>query len=171
MLTNNMSTNAHEREPARLAHLHDVRSQFTAADGRPDVRGWDVKTSNGHKIGTVVDLLVDVAAQRARYLEVEISKGALGTSEDRVHLFPIGTARLNDDSDEVYLPLSVEDIRALPVYDRKIIHRDDERLLRNRFSAAGATAARPATHETNDEFYGGDLYDHDRFWGTRGFAR
>ena len=171
MLSN---TSAHEtgnREPARLAHLHDVRSQFTAADGRPDVRGWTVKTSNGHKIGTVIDLLVDVQAQRVRYLEVDVSREALGTSDDRAHLFPIGTARLNDDSDEIYLPVSVEDIRALPVYDRKIIHRDDERLLRNRFSAAGATAARPVTHETNEEFYGGDLYDHERFWGTRGFAR
>lgn len=167
MLSNDMLANAHDRESPPLAHLHDVRSQFTAADGRPDVRGWDVKTSNGHKIGTVVDLLVDVVAQRARYLEVKISKSALGTSEDRVHLFPIGTARLNDDSDDVYLPVSVEDIRALPVYDRKIVHRHDERLLRNRFSAAGATAVRSPTHEANEEFYGGDLYDHDRFWGAR----
>lgn len=67
--------------------------------------------------------------------------------------------------------MSVEDIRALPVYDRNIVHRDDERLLRNRFSAAGATAARTASHEKNDQFHGGDLYDHERFWGTRGFAR
>lgn len=158
---------ADKNEPPRLAHLHEVRSQFKPADGRPDVRGWDVKTSNGHKIGTVVDLLVDVPAQRVRYLEVELSKAALGTSDDRCHLFPIGIARLNDDSDEVYLPVSVEDIRALPVYDRNIVHRRDEQLLRNRFAAEGATATRQAPGDTNDAFYGGDLYDHERFWGAR----
>jgi len=158
---------ADDHEPARLAHLQDVRSQFRAADGRPDVRGWDVKTSNGHTIGTVVDLLVDVQAQRVRYLEVNVSKGALGTSDDRCHLFPIGMASLNDDSDVVYLSASVEDIRELPVYDRNIVHRHDERLLRNRFSAEGATATRSAPRETTDDFYAGDLYDHERFWGAR----
>ncbi|MDQ6635934.1 MAG: PRC-barrel domain-containing protein [Gemmatimonadota bacterium] len=154
-------------EPARLAHLHDVRGQFKPADGQPDVRGWEVKTANGHKLGTVVDLLVDVQAQRARYLEVEISKEALGTSDNRCHLFPIGMARLNDDTDDVYLPVSVAEIRALPVYDRNIVHRHDERLLRNRFAAEGATATRQAPQETHDEFYGGDLYDHERFWRGR----
>jgi|GEM_PF-6521887 len=46
MQSNNIGTKAHEtrstgrgHEPARLAHLHDVRSEFTAANGRPDVRG------------------------------------------------------------------------------------------------------------------------------------
>lgn len=156
-----------DHESARLEHLHDVRGQFKAADGKADVRGWDVKTSNGHKIGTVLDLLVDVQAQRVRYLEVEIFKGALGTSDDRCHLFPIGMAKLNYDSEAVYLPVSAEDIRSLPVYDRSIVHRHDERLLRNRFSAEGSTATRHAPHETNDEFYGGDLYDHERFWGAK----
>ncbi|MDQ6817785.1 MAG: PRC-barrel domain-containing protein [Actinomycetota bacterium] len=169
--TRHKANAAETHEPARLAHLHDVRSQFKAADGKPDVRGWDVNTANGHKIGTVVDLLVDVQAQRVRYLEVELSKGALGTSDDRCHLFPIGMARLNDDSDDVYLPVSVADILALPVYDRNVVHRHDERLLRNRFSAEGATATGHAPQEASDEFYGGDLYDHERFWGASGSQR
>ncbi len=162
----NANNDAPQR-PSRLARLSDVHAEFTAADGRPDVRGWHVKTSDGHKIGTVEDLLVDVAAQRVLYLEVKVSKGALGTSDDRSHLFPIGMARLNDDSDEVYLSASREDIRAMPVYDHNIVNRTDERLLRNRFSPAGATGTRSATPEANEEYYTGDLFNHEHFYGTR----
>lgn len=97
---------------------------------------------------------------------MKVSKSALGTSDDRSHLFPIGMARLNDDSDEIYLSASMEDIRALPVYDHNIVNRTDERLLRNRFSPAGATGTRSAP-EADEEYYGGDLFDHERFFGTR----
>jgi hypothetical protein len=103
----------------------------------------------------------------AREDQQRVSKSARGTSDDRSHLFPIGMARLNDDSDEVYLSASMKDIRALPVYGHNIVKRTDERLLRNRFSAAGATGTRSAAPEASEEYYNGDLFDHERFFGTR----
>lgn len=151
----------------RLVHLADVSDDFKVADGYPDVRGWDVKTSDGQKIGEVDDLLVDTAAKRVRYLEVKVSKKALGTSDDRWHLFPIGAASLDDDSDEVRLRATTEDLRNLPVHDRDLSNRKDEELLRNRFSTIGSTAPRADAPTRDDEFYRGELYDERRFLGNR----
>lgn len=152
----------------RLVHLEDVSDDFKVADGYPDVRGWDVKTRDGTKIGEVDDLLVDTTANRVRYLEVKVSKQALDAKDDRWHLFPIGAASLDDNNDEVLLQATAEDIKQLPVHDRDLSNRHDEELLRNRFSPSSSTAQRADAKENDDDFYRGELYDEKRFLGRRG---
>ncbi len=51
-----------------LRELHGYR----VVAGDPDVRGWGVLGADGRRIGEVEDLLVDTAALRVRYLEVEL---------------------------------------------------------------------------------------------------
>lgn len=66
-----------------LARLRDLRD-FKVAEGDPDVRGWPVHASDGHRIGQVHDLLVDTAAMKVRYLDVEIDLDLiLGPPESR----------------------------------------------------------------------------------------
>lgn len=78
-----------------LSSLSDLRD-FKVADGDPDVRGWDVFTGEGRRIGEVHDLLVDTAATKVRYLDLHLDRELLsGRAEGtgptaREHLFEPG---------------------------------------------------------------------------------
>ena len=39
---------------ARLVHLDEVKGEFKVAEHDPDIRGWDVRSSDGRTIGTGV---------------------------------------------------------------------------------------------------------------------
>jgi hypothetical protein len=167
----------------RLVHLDDM-ADLQVADGDPDIRGWDVRTADGEKIGTVKDLIVDTGLMKVRYIEASINKDVLNASDDRHVLIPIGSARLDDDEDDVYLSSSIVDPRTLPPYDRKALSREYEVALRERFPGttgafgdAGTNRAstdRQATapladqrQRDDDDFYRDDLYDDARFFGQR----
>jgi hypothetical protein len=173
----------------RLVHLDDM-SDLQVADGDPDIRGWDVRTADGEKIGTVKDLVVDTSLMKVRYIEAKIDHEALNTTDDRHVLIPIGSARLDDDEDDVYLSSAIVDPRTLPPYDRQTLSREYERSLRERFptpdsapgtigtahpSGRGTEAASPYADTAmsagraadEDEFYRGELYDDQHFFGTR----
>ena len=76
---------------------------FKVADGAPDVRGWDVVSDGGQKLGEVKELLVSPEERRVRYLSVALE----GRSDENQTLVPIGSARLDDDNDRVIVPASV----------------------------------------------------------------
>lgn len=162
----------------RLVHLDDV-SELQVADGDPDIRGWDVRTADGEKIGKVKDLIVDTGLMKVRYIEASIDKEVLNASDDRHVLIPIGSARLDDDEDDVYLSSSIVDPRTLPPYDRNSLSREYEVSLRERFprvggmtgaTSAGSTSQEPQLADRSrgeDDFYRDDLYDDQRFFGQR----
>ena len=83
-----------------LRRLSDA--DYEVAPGEFDVRGWDVVATNDEKIGTVVDLIIDPAAGKVRYLEVDVDRTAVGLDRDRHVLIPIGNARL-DTRDKLVL--------------------------------------------------------------------
>lgn len=70
---------AENREGKRLQYLHDL-SDYKIADDDPDVRGWALIDANNERIGTVDDLLVDINAEKVRYLDVDLDESML--SED-----------------------------------------------------------------------------------------
>lgn len=163
------------RRPAAaggLARLDDL-DDYKVADGEPDIRGWDVKTADGRRIGEVKELLVDTGAMKVRYMEVELDRKASGLADDRRILVPIGTARLDDDADDVYVQSTSADLATMPAYDRSAFGRDYETSLRDRYSAGAAGAAgttRPAdlpAAEPDEGFYGHPVYDDSRFFGSR----
>lgn len=88
---------------AQLARLDDL-DDCEVADGDPDIRGWEVKTTDGRCAGKVDDLIVDTAAMQVRYLSVELDRKELKLKEDRHVLVPIAQARLDDVRDDVLLP-------------------------------------------------------------------
>jgi len=73
------------------------------AENEPDIRGWDVVISDGTKVGEVDDLIVDTAAMKARYVDVELDRSAMGLDEKRHALVPIGLADLDTDDKRVSL--------------------------------------------------------------------
>jgi hypothetical protein len=62
-------TMAEMREEGLVSLEHD---DFAVADGEPDVRGWDVVTTDQRTIGKVDDLLADPAALKVKYLTVDL---------------------------------------------------------------------------------------------------
>jgi hypothetical protein len=143
-------------EAARLTHLTDLKD-FKVADGDPDIRGWSVKTSDGVKLGKVIDLLVDGTAMKVRYMEVALDKRVIDLDEDRHVLVPIGAATLNDDDDVVLLSRTAGDLTSMPEYKRGTITVNDERVLYDRYGRR--TAADAVTPGSNTP----ELYDEPHF--------
>ena len=119
-----------------LVHTRDLKD-FKLPEGQPDIRGWDVRTADGTKLGKIADLLVDTGASRVRYLEVAVDKDvAKGTGRDYA-LLPVGTARLDDEHDDVIVNLSSTDLASAPAYDRQRFSRDYETSLRGFLNSSG----------------------------------
>lgn len=142
----------------------DELDDFKVAEGDPDVRGWEVIASDGRKVGEVDQLLVDTGAMKVRYLDVDVDDGLLtdAGNSDRHVLIPIGYARLDEDDDRVIVDNLVSaDVAGLPEYTHGPVTRDYETNLRQRFDT-DYTAT-----ERDTDFYAGELYDDDRFYGNR----
>ena len=178
----------------RLAPLNDLPS-YKVADGNPDVRGLDVETADGEKIGEVHDLIVDVAAMKVRYLDVDVDNALLDTEEDRHILVPVGCATLNADADVIDLTtVSSADLPSIPGYSHEPITRDFESAVRDCYTAAaarqtgsaGAARTAPASGEATTArrragsaqganvdadaaFYGHEFFDERRFFGHEFF--
>ena len=139
---------------SHLGRLNDL-DEFKVADGYPDIRGWEVRTGDGHKLGKVGDLVVDTQAMRVRYLDVELDRSVSQLARDAATpgdqeghtLLPIGNVQLDDKNDDVVVNgYTLEQVAGLPRYGGQTITSDYERTLvdrhRNRtgVGAGGAVA-------------------------------
>lgn len=61
----------HLREGMRLVPLKELDG-YRLAEGEPDIRGWEVQTVSGRKIGEVEDLLVEQATGEVVLLDVDL---------------------------------------------------------------------------------------------------
>jgi uncharacterized protein (TIGR02271 family) len=148
----------------------DELDDFKVAEGDPDVRGWDVVASDGTKVGEVEELLVDTAAMKVRYLAVDREGDFVDTDGERTVLVPIGAARLDTDDDQVIIDgMASTDFRTMPAYRRDTgVTREYETSLRSHYSRGGTGAATAGAAATSDDdFYSGEHYDDNRFYGTR----
>lgn len=141
----------------------DELDDFEVAEGDPDVRGWEVLSSDGRKIGEVENLLVDTAAMKVRYLDVDVDDDLIEADDDRHILIPIGYARLDEDDDQIRVDsLQATDVSGIPAYTHSPLTREYETDLRRRFDT-GFTE----TQSGDRDFYSHDLYDDNRFYGAR----
>ncbi len=166
--TPGVSGNLDNSTVGQLAHLSEM-DNFEIADGEPDINGWDVRTMAGEKIGDVDDLIVDTATMKVRYIEVKLEK-ELAPNEDRRHaLIPIGSARLDDDKDDVMVSLRSDQLMSLPAYVRGKLTREYENELLTGFTrpdTPSSLAREPGA------FYDGEYFDEGRaFEGRRGVDR
>ena len=166
------------RAAGGLLHAHDM-SGFKLPEGDPDPRGWDVRTADGQKLGKVEDLMVDTATGRVRYLEVAVDKDVVKAGGREYALVPVGSARLDDDRDDVVVSLNLADVAGIPAYERGRVSREYEQSLRTfvrerparshtaspTHTSAAATGA--ALGSTETDFYTGPEYDDRSFFGSR----
>lgn len=92
----------------------------TLADAKQDVRGRDVITANGEKMGKVIALMVNNDHQQAnvRFLRVEAGD-FLGVGH-KTWLIPV-EAIIRIDTDQVFVDQSREKIAGSPVYDPTVV--------------------------------------------------
>lgn len=120
----------------RVLPLNEL-DDFQVAEGEPDVRGWQVLAADRREIGEVHDLLVDTAAMKVRYLDVDLNDGmaAARTREDRHILIPIGYALLDQNARQVMVSaLQTPDIETIPAYRHERITPAYESALEERFT-------------------------------------
>lgn len=119
---------------------------YRVADGEPDIRGWDVVTGDGRRLGKVDDLLVDTQANKVRYVDVDMD------GDNRHVTVPIGYARLEQGRHQVLVDrLGDEQLRALPEYNHGAVTREYEEQV-SRACNVNTAGAR-------------DLYEADAFRG------
>lgn len=104
---------------------------FEIVDGEPDIRGWDVYTTEGQKLGEVEDLLVDPQQLKVRYIEVQLEDDVALDENHQYAVLPIGSARLDEDEDTVRVPVTNTQLRGMPPYARgRFFRKDEDELLR-----------------------------------------
>src|SRR5215207_11042274 len=149
----------------QVAALKDL-GDYEVAEGYPDPRGWTVRSADGTDVGKVDDLIVDTGSMRTRYLAVRLDDDFAGSRNDRDVMIPIGTARIDDDEDNVVVNnLSADRFATLPAYEAGSLTRDQEQELRTHFTSGDAMSAGTIGAGATG---GSDFYDHDHF-NDRGF--
>ncbi|HVT43561.1 MAG TPA: PRC-barrel domain-containing protein [Thermoanaerobaculia bacterium] len=149
----------------RLRRL-DEMPKYRVAEGEPDIRGWDVVSSDQKKIGKVHELVVDTERMKVRYLDIELDSKILGIPEKSHVLVPIGGANLDDDDSRVYVNhLSSSRMAAIPPYDHRPITSDYETTIRGLFTES---------EEQTDRVERPDFFEDEKersFWGRRRAGR
>lgn len=153
---------SHQDWQNTLVRMEKVEDDYQVAEDDPDVRGWDVITNAGEKIGEVDELIVDTSAMKVRYLDVEIDNNLLDTDERHI-LIPIGSASLDRDKHHVKVTyLEKASLANYPAYNGASISRDYEHKIMSALSPTYQTGS-----ISNDRFYEGEHFDADRFSGTK----
>jgi sporulation protein YlmC with PRC-barrel domain len=68
---------------------------YAVAPGDPDPRGWRVDSSDGRRLGSVADLIVNTDSMEAEYLDVEIDPRLTPGADRARHLVvPISAVRV-----------------------------------------------------------------------------
>jgi len=161
-----METNNNYNETNRLQELGG--SDFEIVDNQPNIKGWTVKNAQGQTVGEVDELIFDVQSRKVRYMVVDLESSVLDL-ESRDVLVPIGLAELHEDDDDVILPnITVDQLRALPAYDKGRLDRDTETSVRSVFGGVGgAIGAAGAAHQVGDALTPDndrdEFYEHDHF--------
>ena len=150
-------------------------SGFEIKKGQPDIRGWDVRDNNRHKLGKVRELIFDLRANKVRYMVIDILDVKQLDLEKRTVLVPIGMAELDHTDDDVVLPtVNPFQLRALPRYDKTTLGAKAERDIsivfgRDALSSHTPTAsANQVDEDVNDDFYNHDHFNEDNMYRNRG---
>ena len=159
-------------ENKHLYYINEL-SDYKISDGYPDIRGWDVKDIDQRVIGKVDNLLVNKAAERVVYIDIEVDKSIIDAKYDPygrpAHtdvrefvnkdgenhiIIPIGLVDLNGDSKYVYTDVIDHRTFAETKRYRKgdPINRDYENQVLGSYSRKQNLKTEPAhTNILNDE--------------------
>lgn len=138
---------AQERLPARrLRRLAAV----TLASGEPDIRGWLLLASDGHRFGRVHDLIVDVGTGQLTHLEIRLDPGLADAAGTPRLVIPIAALEVSASRRHVHVRrVRSDELVHAPRFGAKPVGEDEDRVLHRFYQCHDAA---------------GDLA---RFWGVR----
>lgn len=112
-------------------------ADYDVAAGEYDVRGWRVIAANDEPVGKVIDLIIEPAAGKVRYLEVDVDRKISGLHRDRHVLIPIAGAQLDTKDKLVLLTgMTLAAISKLPAYTGASVGLDYDETYRGHLSNA-----------------------------------
>ena len=100
-----MASNRDLNLPRHYTRISELGS-YTIEKGDPDPRGWSVVSTDGTRIGTVDDLVVDTSAMKVRQLIVELDDdyGRMAASDGGAVLLDVNEVDLRNERREVVAP-------------------------------------------------------------------
>jgi sporulation protein YlmC with PRC-barrel domain len=121
-----------------LSHLRGYR----IAEDALDMRGWDVCSAEGRRIGCLDEVLVDTGTRQVRYLDVEVET-LIVTGRERHVLIPVDYACLDPGLRRtvVIAGLAARGVSRLPSYARGAAVREGDPAIARPMSAAAPHAA------------------------------
>jgi len=140
-------------------------SDFTPTKGEPDIRGWIVKNSQNQRLGDVAELIIDEQAGKVRYMVLDANNNDVQLQPQQV-LIPIGLAELANTNDVVSLPeLSVDQLRALPPYEKGNLSRETELAIQQALTQSNSLG--PANNWAATDFYNHSQYQYTNIYNGR----
>src|SRR5215216_2682330 len=135
----------------KTKRLQELRgSGYEVAKGQPDIRGWEVRDTDGYLMGKVRELIFDVRAQKVRYMVIDIIDSKELQLEKRTVMVPVGLAELQQKYDDVILPkVTSFHLRALPKYSKDDLGSRAERAISTVFGIENKPL--PAGHTADDD--------------------
>jgi sporulation protein YlmC with PRC-barrel domain len=107
--------------PAGLRRL-SASPGFSVPESEPDIRSWEVCGENNVRLGRVTDLVIDAQAEEVRYIAMRREV------DERETAIPIGYCELAQHA--VHVPMSSEEVCALPEFAGAELSRPEEARLR-----------------------------------------
>lgn len=90
---------------------------FRLEKGAPDLRSWNVFGSDGERVGPVTQVLVDPAALKVRYLDVDLHDDLFLLRDDRHVLVPLEHVELKERGNDAWVQgLTAAEVARLPAY-------------------------------------------------------
>ncbi len=103
-------------EGRNVVPMRDAKD-FKVRKDEPDLRGWNVFGADGERAGKVADLLVDPAAMKVAYLEVDLFDDLFAFRDDRHVLVPAEAAEVRERGNDVWVrDLPARELARLPAY-------------------------------------------------------
>lgn len=156
----------------KVKRLQELRgSGYEVAKGQPDIRGWEVRDTNGLLIGKVHELIFDSRANKVRYMVVNVDDSRELQLEKRSVMLPIGLAVLEPKNDDVILPnVTPFHLRALPRYQKDDLGTRAEHAISTVFGRTDTKV--PATYtgeeDVDENFYNNEMFNENNMYSRRG---
>jgi sporulation protein YlmC with PRC-barrel domain len=90
------------RETSGILPIRDARGIQLPKEA-PNLKGWNVFGSDGERIGTVSEMLVDTQALRVAYLDIDLLQDLYTLNEDRHVLVPMEAIDLKERGQDIWL--------------------------------------------------------------------
>jgi sporulation protein YlmC with PRC-barrel domain len=106
----------------RVVPLSEAKD-FKLGSGAPEIRGWNVFGADGERVGTVSQLLVDPAALKVRYIDVDLLDDLFPLRDDRHVLVPLEQVDLKERGNDAWVRhLPAKQIGRFPAYTGGAVH-------------------------------------------------